>query len=129
MRTNNEQTAAFPTDLDAEPNIPRGAARNLPYAPNRYFEIDDLTVPLEVRKLILSRARPDGIANAARLMLAAYEGRHPKRSPISVQPLPDGRFLVRDGNSTVANAVVSGWRDVPCRVVDDHAEQLKTDTY
>ena len=31
-----------------------------------------------------------------------------------VEAMSDGRFLVVDGNSTVLNAIASGWTDVPC---------------
>lgn len=90
-----------------------GASTELPYEPTKYFSeaVDVVALPLDL--LILSRARPDGVANAARLMRAAYEGRHPRRSPIVVRSRSDG-FLVEDGNSTVLNAVASAWPDILC---------------
>jgi len=93
-----------------------GASTELPYELRRYFSEPAGAVALPLYLLILSRARPDGIANAARLMLAAYEGRHARRAPVSVCPRGSDGFLVKDGNSTVLNAVASAWPDILCVV-------------
>jgi hypothetical protein len=91
------------------------AARALPHAPDRYFIIER-AVLLPVANLLQKRARPEGIANAVKLMAAAYAGYQPRRKPIDVQPLEDGRYLVLDGNSTVSVAVAAGWPVIPCLI-------------
>ena len=91
-----------------------GASRDLPYEIDRYFTPTAGAELLPVGQLVMVRARPDGIANAAKLMRAAYAGRHPRRAPITVRPFRDGDFLVKDGNSTVLNAIASGWPRILC---------------
>jgi hypothetical protein len=91
-----------------------GASRELPYEIDRYFIPAAGAELLPVDNLVTTRARPDGVANAALLMRSAYEGRHTRRAPISVRPFRDGDFLVEDGNSTVLNAIASGWRWILC---------------
>jgi hypothetical protein len=93
------------------------AARLLPHAPERYFEIgNSVLVPLA--SLIQSRARPEGISNAVRLMSKAYESRRARRAPIRVRRLNGGSYLVVDGNSTAIVAAAAGWPDIPCSVED-----------
>jgi hypothetical protein len=91
-----------------------GANTDLPYEIGKYFlpRAGAFLLPLE--NLIVTRARPDGIANAGRLMRAAYDGQHSRRAPVSVQAYCAGDFLVEDGNSTVLNAVASNWSHVLC---------------
>lgn len=96
-----------------------GASTNLPFDPMRYFLPSPEAVAIALRDLVVSRARPEGIANAARLMRAAFQGTHPRRSPISVRRLAEGDYLVEDGNSTVLNAVASAWPSLPCIVASD----------
>jgi hypothetical protein len=91
-----------------------GANRELPYDIDRYFIPTAGAELLPVANLVTTRARPEGIANAAALMRAAYAGQHPGRAPIAVRPFRDGDFLVRDGNSTVLNAIASGWPRILC---------------
>jgi hypothetical protein len=88
------------------------AARVLPHAPERYFEIGN-SVLLPLASLIQSRARPDGISNAVKLMSEAYDGRRTRRAPISVRRLDGGRYLVVDGNSTAVVAAAAGWPVIP----------------
>lgn len=92
-----------------------GANGSLPYDLNRYFSPVPGAFRVPVGKLVTIRCRPEGVANAANRMLAAYEGRHPLRPPVAVRSIGDGDFLVEDGNSTVLNAIASGWPDVLCR--------------
>ncbi len=92
------------------------AARRLPYAPERYFYMND-AILLPLSRLIQTRARPEGIGNAVKLMAAAYAGRQIRRAPIDVQPLDAESYLVLDGNSTVTIATAAGWPLIPCRVV------------
>lgn len=81
-----------------------------------YFDLSWEFVMLPVSALVNIRARPEGILNANRLMLAAYQGRGGHRGPISVRLMADKRWLVLDGNSTTINAAFSGWSTLPCRL-------------
>jgi hypothetical protein len=90
------------------------ALKPLEYDRERYFLLEARTLTLPVSLLVASRARPDGIANANAKMREAYNGRRPRRRPITVRALANGRWLVIDGNSTFVNALHSGWRDLPC---------------
>jgi hypothetical protein len=92
-----------------------GASKELPYDIDKYFIPTAGAELLPLSKLVTSRARPKGVANAAALMRAAYEGRHPRRPPVTVRPFGDSEFLVEDGNSTVLNAIASGWPRILCR--------------
>jgi hypothetical protein len=92
-----------------------GASATLPYDPKRYFLPAEESFPIPIDRLVTSRCRPDGVANAAKFMLASFRNQYPPREPITVSPLDD-RYLVEDGNSTVLNAVASGWPDIPCRL-------------
>jgi len=94
-----------------------GAATDHPYDITRYFLETAGAVLLPLTRLVLKRARPDGVSSAARLMRAAYEGRHPRRAPIAARPYSGDDFLVEDGNSTVLNAIASGWPDILAVVV------------
>lgn len=89
-----------------------GAATDLPDDTDRYFlpEAGAMLVPVE--KLILTRTRPTGVANAGRLMLAAFKGEQPRRKPIALKRHGEDAFLVEDGNSTVVNAIASNWRAI-----------------
>jgi len=93
-----------------------GASDNLPYNIDKYFRSDPGTCLLRLPLLINTRARSDGIANAAHLMRAAYEGRYPVRAAVTVCPFAGNDFLVEDGNSTVLNAIASGWPDILCKI-------------
>jgi hypothetical protein len=103
-------------DLDA-----LGASTDLPYEIDRYFIPTAGAELLPVANLITTRARPKGVANAAVLMRAAYAGQHPRRPPITVRPFRDGDFLVKDGNSTILNAIASGWPRILCLREDQSA--------
>lgn len=91
-----------------------GASTDLPFQLNRYFESPPGTATIPLGRLILTRARPEGIANGGRLMRAAFHGQHPRRAPIAIRPYRGGDFLVEDGNSTVINAVASNWPEILC---------------
>jgi hypothetical protein len=103
-------------DLDA-----LGASRELPYEIDRYFILVAGAQLLPVGNLVAMRARPEGVAHAAALMRAAYAGQHPRRAPIAVRPFRDDDFLVQDGNSTVLNAIASGWPQILCLREDQSA--------
>ena len=93
-----------------------GASTNLPYNIDKYFRAGPRTRLLPLRLLINTHVRPEGVANAARLMRAAYEGRHTLRAPVTVSPYVGDDFLVADGNSTVLNALSSAWPDILCKI-------------
>lgn len=91
------------------------AARALPHAPERYFEIGN-SVLFPLAGLIHSRARPEGISNALKLMLSAYNGDQARRAPISIRRLDGQHHLILDGNSTAIVAVAAGWPVIPCLI-------------
>lgn len=86
----------------------------LPEQPRDYFTLDDVTFFLPVQSLVTTRAREKGILQANILMAEAAKGASPKRKPIEVEKAASGLWLVADGNSTVINAIASGWREIPC---------------
>jgi len=91
-----------------------GASRDLPYEIERYFVLQPGAFLVPVRRLITTRRRPRGIAHAARLMRAAWDGQRPRRPPIRVRPYKECSFLIEDGNSTALNAIASAWPDILC---------------
>lgn len=90
-----------------------GAAVDLPFQLDRYFDQPAGSAPVALARLILTRARPKGVANAARLMHAAYQGEHPRRKPVTIRAF-NNDFVVEDGNSTVLNAIASNWPEILC---------------
>lgn len=88
----------------------------LPDAPERYFLLAEAHKMIPVGDLVLSRARPKGIANAVALMASAYEGKTAKRIPIQVRTFSADRFLVVDGNSTCIIATAAGWAAIPAEI-------------
>jgi hypothetical protein len=103
--------SVLPRDVDL---CALGASNALPYDIEKYFIPTPGALLLRLDRLVTTRARPEGIANAARLMRAAYDGKHPRRAPVAVRPYRDGDFLVDDGNSTVLNAIASAWPRILC---------------
>mgnify|MGYP003393719040 CR=1 FL=1 len=91
----------------------------LPEDPWRYFNKIHGSLLVPIRDLTPIRARPSGIINAREYMLGAYNGRNKKRDPLSVEPNGDGTYTVKDGNSTYANAVASGWKSIPVLPVSE----------
>ena len=90
-------------------------------APDRYFDLSGEYRFLPLDRLVSAKpeeAVRESAARAARHMADAAAGRIPKRAPLTVRRLPDGRYEVLDGNSTLPVARASGWREVPVRVVD-----------
>lgn len=88
----------------------------LPDAPERYFLLAEAHKMIPVGDLVLSRARPKGIANAVALMARAYEAKAAKRGPIQVRAFSVDRFLVLDGNSTCIIATAAGWATIPAQI-------------
>lgn len=93
----------------------------LPDNPTDFFRLEGDVIFLELAALVNSRARPQGILNANGYMRQAANGDMEKRQPISVSPLSENLWQVVDGNSTVLNALLSGWSKVPCIVNNEKA--------
>lgn len=93
----------------------------LPFGPDRYF-IGGVDVPLGMIQPI--RARKKGIVNANIFMRQAYEGQVDRRKPVTLVEVGDphdtkNRYRLLDGNSTYANAAMSGWPTIRATVVDE----------
>jgi len=86
----------------------------LPHNVSQYFDLSHDYSMISLENLICTRARPEGIISANRLMQDAAAGLTPKRRPISVRRYLDHLWLVEDGNSTMINALFSGWPTIPC---------------
>jgi hypothetical protein len=113
----NRAVATDDGEVDADP---------LPFAPDRYF-IGGVDVPLALIKPI--RARRKGIVNANTFMRQAYEGQAERRGPVTLAEVGDphdirNRYVLLDGNSTYANAAMSGWPTIRATVVDTPAGML-----
>lgn len=89
---------------------------SLPDDPRRYFLEEDGTVDLLLTRLVPIRARPERIVNANKLMRQAYDGLIEKREAVLVRWIGKERYAIQDGNSTYANAVLSSWKSLPCRI-------------
>jgi ppGpp synthetase/RelA/SpoT-type nucleotidyltranferase len=99
----------------------RAAAHDLPEDPWRYFTKTPGAELVPVAKLQTVRARPEGIANAAKYMAMAYNGEGDKRKPLSVKKNQDGTYTVLDGNSTTAIAKSQRWKMIPVTVEEGSA--------
>lgn len=93
-------------------------ARKLPYSHEKYFLYNTQAVCLKTPGLVLSRLRAKGVRNALNLMARASVGKHQRRSPIQARIWEEGTYVVIDGNSTSAIAILAGWPDIPAIVVD-----------
>jgi hypothetical protein len=78
----------------------------------RFFKRVPGAVEVSLDDLTPIRAREKGIANANRFMWLAYWGEMDRRKPISLRDNGDGTYTVLDGNSTFANAQMSGWGSI-----------------
>ncbi len=113
----NRAVATDDGEVDVDP---------LPFAPDRYF-IGGVDVPLALIKPI--RARHKGIVNANTFMRQAYEGQAERRGPVTLAEVGDphdrrNRYVLLDGNSTYANAAMSGWPTIRATVVDTPAGMM-----
>lgn len=80
-----------------------------------YFNLDVEHEIIPLCDLVNTRARSKGIRNANSLMAAAAEGTQAKRDPITISRWNDALWRVEDGNSTLVNARISEWTNIPCR--------------
>lgn len=71
---------------------------------------------INFENLVFSRIRPEGVKEASSRIKKAMLSQIEKRTPISVSKMPDGRYLIDDGNSTVFCLYMSGFRVFPCKV-------------
>lgn len=78
----------------------------------RFFKRVPGAIEVSLDDLTPIRAREKGIANANRFMWLAYWGEMDRRKPISLRDNGDGTYTVLDGNSTFANAQMSGWGSI-----------------
>jgi hypothetical protein len=113
----NRAVATDDGEVDVDP---------LPFAPDRYF-VGGVDVPLALIKPI--RARRKGIVNANTFMRQAYEGQAERRGPVTLAEVGDphdrrNRYVLLDGNSTYANAAMSGWPTIRATVVDTPAGMM-----
>jgi len=74
---------------------------------------------VEMNKLIPIRAREKGIANAERYMRLAYDGKMEKRKPITIYKSRNGKYRIKDGNSTFAVAKKHNWKTIWAEVVEN----------
>lgn len=91
----------------------------LPYDLERYFIIDERTILIKISDLRPVRSRSQGILNANKLMLEAFNGKRRKREPVSVRKTKENYYLIVDGNSTYFNAVFSSWPCLAAKVCRD----------
>jgi hypothetical protein len=97
----------------------------LPYKLDKYFTKPAGTVRIPLDKIKPTRAREKGVKNANKFMRDAYDGKMEKREPITVyKSAKKGHYILKDGNSTYANAKFSGWKDIYAVVVKN--EKLST---
>jgi ppGpp synthetase/RelA/SpoT-type nucleotidyltranferase len=107
---------AAPAALKAPAAHAKATADSLPDDPFKYFKKtpDAKLIPVSALKTI--RARPEGIANAAKHMANAFNGDGEKRKPISLKDNGDGTYTVMDGNSTTAMAKQHKWKNIVATV-------------
>jgi hypothetical protein len=91
----------------------------LPHNLKKYFTKPAGTIEVEMNKLIPIRAREKGIANAERYMRLAYDGKMEKRKPISIYKTRNGKYRIKDGNSTYAVAKKHNWKTIFAEVVEN----------
>jgi ppGpp synthetase/RelA/SpoT-type nucleotidyltranferase len=88
----------------------------LPETHELYFKLDADTHTVPIEDLISSKSPEENIkgsVNGAKRMAASAAGELGKRAPITVRPLPGGKYLVLDGNGTMTAAKNYGWRSLP----------------
>ena len=79
----------------------------LPYDLDRYFVKTDTSVEIPLTEIV--PGEPHAVAAANRYMLEAYNGERDRRAPITLVRRERGGYKPVDGNSTLANAIASGW--------------------
>ena len=113
----NHERSEDSSGEDSEKAALARAAQTLSESPAAYFTPHPQAVMLSLDRLVPTRRRPEGVRNAVELMASAARGEIPRRAPIQVRPVDDGRYEIIDGNSTFAVAVLARWTALPCLVV------------
>ena len=76
--------------------------------PDHYFERPAGSMVIPIERCVRDHVPTDKKLEKARELLEmALRGEHPKREPVSVRKLPDGRYLILDGNTTTT--VLKSW--------------------
>jgi hypothetical protein len=91
---------------------------HLPEQHELYFNLDQHTRMVPIEDLISSKTPEEnakGAVNGAKRMAASAAGEIGRRAPITVRPLPNGKYLVLDGNGTLTAAQNYGWRHMPVK--------------
>jgi len=108
--------------------IDAGAApTTLPEQHELYFNLDANTRMVPIEDLISSKTPEEnakGAANGAKRMAASAAGEIGRRAPITVRPLPDGKYLVLDGNGTLTAAQNYGWRHMPVKMEQSQISEI-----
>jgi len=91
----------------------------LPHNLKKYFTKPAGTIEVEMNKLIPIRAREKGIVNAERYMRLAYDGKMERRKPITIYKSRNGKYRIKDGNSTFAVAKKHNWKTIWAEVVEN----------
>jgi ppGpp synthetase/RelA/SpoT-type nucleotidyltranferase len=100
--------------IDARRMPPR-----LPENHDLYFDMEKADRVVSIGDLVSSKTDEEnakGGRNAPKRMAATAAGEIAKRPPITVRPLPDGKFLVVDGNGTLSGVKQYGWQNMPVQV-------------
>jgi hypothetical protein len=87
-----------------------------------YFDLQQPHRFIPIHLLVSSKTDEEnakGGANAPKLMAQASAGEISKRDPIAVEPMSDGKYLIRDGNGTYTAAKQMSWSSLPAHIMID----------
>ena len=83
-----------------------------------YFERPPDSIIVDISLLILDHTPlPEKIEKAKDFMERAKKGEYPKREPISIQKLPDGKYKVLNGNTTTTILKSLGCKEIVAMVL------------
>lgn len=93
--------------------------------PETYFDLPANAVNIPLANVYSTKDNKESsyIVAASRMREAA-NGWIPKRGPITVEKMPDGRHHIKDGNATFEVAKRSGWDYIPAVVVNEQNSQM-----
>lgn len=97
--------------------------------PSEYFNVDKDTVNVPLDKIKLSKTPAQNVkgrANAPKLMQDAYDGKIPKRGPITVKENGDGTYTIVDGNATFSAGKNNGWKEMPVKIQSETGVSTET---
>jgi hypothetical protein len=91
--------------------------KDLPEDYEKYFNIDKDTLMVKLEHLIPSKkdAKEEG-KQALKYMVLAKQGIIPKRDPILVKQIEEGKYEIIDGNGTYTGAKEIGWKSLPVKI-------------